>query len=47
MQITDEDVDYIISRYLEQRKLKFTQLQEFGDFTRFQHVERYLRNERD
>jgi hypothetical protein len=46
MEINDDDVEFIIERYTKQRMAK--ELQRFrGEFfTNFQHVERYLTNER-
>jgi len=46
MEINDDDVEFIIERYTKQRMAK--ELQRFrGEFfTNFQHIERYLTNER-
>lgn len=46
MEINDDDVEFIIERYTKQRMAK--ELQRFrGEFSaNFQHIERYLTNER-
>lgn len=45
-QITEDDVDYIVANYIAQKEAK-RQQRLCGEFSAdFQHVERYLRNER-
>ena len=46
MSLTDGDVEYILARYEVQRAIKAIQRRKGEFFATFQHVERYLKNER-
>lgn len=46
MEINDDDVEFIIERYTRQRMAKELQRIRGEFFTNFQHIERYLANER-